>query len=70
MYGNTFPSVWCHTFDGGKEWYTSLGHDSTTYAEPDFRKHILGGLQWVLTGQKALDYSKAHAKTPDDPLPY
>jgi type 1 glutamine amidotransferase len=70
MYGNTFPSVWCHTFDGGREWYTSLGHDSTTYAQPDFRKHILGGLQWVLNGQKTLDYSKAHAKTPDDPLPY
>lgn len=70
IYGHTFPSVWCHEFDGGRQWYTSLGHDSTTYAEPDFRKHILGGLQWVLSKQKPLDYSKAHAKTPNDPLPY
>ncbi|SFQ02142.1 ThuA domain-containing protein [Parafilimonas terrae] len=70
IYGNTFPSVWCHEFDGGREWYTSLGHDSTTYKEPEFRKHIMGGLQWVLSKQKPLDYSKAHAKTPNDPLPY
>ncbi len=70
IYGNTFPSVWCHEFDGGKEWYTSLGHDSATYKEPEFRKHIMGGLQWVLSNQKPLDYSKAHAKTPNDPLPY
>ncbi len=70
IYGNTFPSVWCHEFDGGREWYTSLGHDSATYKEPEFRKHIMGGLQWVLSKQQPLDYSKAHAKTPNDPLPY
>jgi len=70
IYGNTFPSVWRHEFDGGREWYTSLGHDSTTYKEPDFRKHIMGGLQWVVSKQNPLDYSKAHAKTTNDPLPY
>jgi type 1 glutamine amidotransferase len=69
-YGGTFPSVWCHEFDGGREWYTSLGHDSKTYSELDFQKHIMGGLQWVLEKNKPLDYSKAHAKSPDDPLPY
>jgi type 1 glutamine amidotransferase len=70
IYGETFPSVWCHEFDGGREWYTSLGHDSKTYSEPEFQKHIIGGLQWVLEKNKPLDYSKAHAKSPDDPLPY
>lgn len=70
IYGGTFPSVWCHAFDGGLQWYTSLGHDSSTYKELDFQKHILGGLQWVLANNKPLDYSKAHAKSPDDPLPY
>jgi type 1 glutamine amidotransferase len=69
-FGNVFPSVWCHEFDGGRQWYTALGHDSTTYSEPGFRKHILGGLEWVVAGQGKLDYSKAHAVTPNDPLPY
>ena len=70
FYGNTFPSVWCHEFDGGRQWYTSLGHDSTTYATPEFQKHIMGGIIWVIGNNKALDYGKAHAKKPDDPLPY
>ncbi len=70
FYGASSPSVWCHEFDGGREWYTALGHDSTTYFKPDFQKHILGGIEWVIGNNKKLDYSKAHAKTPDDPLPY
>ncbi|PVD51355.1 ThuA domain-containing protein [Terrimonas sp.] len=68
--GTSSPSVWCHEFDGGRQWYTSLGHDSATYAEPEFQKHILGGIIWVIGKNKPLDYSKARAKSPDDPLPY
>jgi uncharacterized protein len=70
FYGGASPSVWCHEFDGGREWYTSLGHDSATYFKPDFQKHILGGMEWVIGRNRPLDYSRAHAKTPDDPLPY
>jgi type 1 glutamine amidotransferase len=70
FYGNTFPSVWCHEFDGGRQWYTSLGHDSATYTEPIFQKHLLGGIQWVIGKNKPLDFSRAHAKTPGDALPY
>lgn len=70
LFGNVFPSVWCHEFDGGREWYTALGHDSATYSHPDFERHILGGIQWVIGENRPLDYSKAYAKTADDPLPY
>jgi type 1 glutamine amidotransferase len=70
LYGTSFPSVWCHQFDGGREWYTALGHSGAKYSDPIFRKHILGGIEWVLQGNRKLDYSKAHAKSPDDPLPY
>lgn len=68
--GTSSPSVWCHEFDGGRQWYTSLGHDAATYADPEFQKHIMGGIRWVIGKNKPLDYSKARAKTPDDPLPY
>ncbi|MBX2925011.1 MAG: ThuA domain-containing protein [Chitinophagaceae bacterium] len=68
--GTSSPSVWCHEFDGGRQWYTSLGHDAATYDTQEFRKHILGGIIWVIGPQKALDYSKARAQRPDDPLPY
>jgi type 1 glutamine amidotransferase len=70
FYGGTFPSVWCHQFDGGRQWYTSLGHDSATYATAEFQKHIMGGIIWVIGNNKPLDYAKAKAISPDDPLPY
>jgi len=68
--GTSSPSVWCHEFDGGRQWYTSLGHDSTTYKTPEFQKHLMGGIIWVIGKNKPLDYNKASAKKPDDPLPY
>jgi type 1 glutamine amidotransferase len=65
-FGNVFPSVWSHEFDGGRQWYTSLGHNKEDYKDPNFRKHILGGIQWVIGDQEPLDYSKAYAQSPND----
>jgi type 1 glutamine amidotransferase len=70
IYGEVFPSTWCHEFDGGRQWYTALGHDGKTYSDPVFEKFIMGGIKWVIGENKPLDYSKAHAQSPDDPLPY
>jgi type 1 glutamine amidotransferase len=69
-FGNSYPSAWYHEWDGGRQFYTALGHDGTMYNDPIFRKHILGGLEWVVSVNRKPDYSKAHAKSPDDPLPY
>lgn len=65
-FGDVFPSVWCQEFDGGRQWYTSLGHNKEDYKDHDFRKHLLGGIQWVVSNQKQLDYTKAYARSPDD----
>jgi len=65
-FGDVFPSVWCHEFDGGRSWYTSLGHNKEYYFDEDFRAHILGGIQWVVEKGKKLDYSKAYATSPQD----
>lgn len=69
-YGNVFPSTWYHQFDGGREWYTALGHDAKDYSDPVFAEFIMGGIRWVVGENKPLDYSKARAQSPDDPLPY
>ncbi|MEO8852138.1 MAG: ThuA domain-containing protein [Ginsengibacter sp.] len=69
-YGTVFPSTWCHEFDGGREWYTALGHDGERYSDPVFEKFILNGIRWVIGENKPLDYSKAHAQSPGDLLPY
>jgi len=43
-----FPLAWYHEFDGGREFYTSLGHKIEYYSDPAFRKHLLGGIRWVM----------------------
>lgn len=50
VFGDTYPLAWYHEFDGGREWYTSLGHRSEHYSDPVFMKHILGGIAWVIGG--------------------
>lgn len=42
------PVAWSHEYDGGRVFYTSMGHTDTTYAEPLFQSHVAGGLKWVL----------------------
>jgi cytochrome c len=42
------PIAWCHNYDGGRSWYTGGGHTEESYAEPLFREHVLGGIQWAV----------------------
>ena len=44
--GADHPIAWCSNFDGGRTWYTALGHEPEHYDEPLLREHILGGIQW------------------------
>jgi type 1 glutamine amidotransferase len=41
------PIAWCHEFEGGRAWYTALGHPSSLYADPMFTQHLLGGIRWA-----------------------
>ncbi|MEN9358488.1 MAG: hypothetical protein RL095_23 [Verrucomicrobiota bacterium] len=45
--GKDHPVAWCHEFDGGRAWYTALGHTKQSYAEPLFLRHVLEGLKWT-----------------------
>ncbi len=45
--GSPHPIAWSHTFDGGRAWYTAMGHTIESYAEPDFLDHLLGGILWA-----------------------
>jgi type 1 glutamine amidotransferase len=65
-FGTVFPSVWWHEYDGGRSFYTSLGHEKTDYEKDDLRKHILGGIAWAIGLQKPRNYSKAYATKPTD----
>ena len=45
---NPYPLAWCHEFEGGRSFYTALGHKKEHYADPLFRKHLLGGIRWAM----------------------
>lgn len=52
------PMAWHHEFDGGRSFYTALGHFSEAYASPLFLKHILGGIQYAIGKNVVLNYKK------------
>jgi type 1 glutamine amidotransferase len=54
--GNDHPVAWCRKFEGGRMWYTALGHTEASYTEPLFVEHLLGGIQ-LAAGQKAGDFT-------------
>ncbi|UXP32315.1 ThuA domain-containing protein [Reichenbachiella agarivorans] len=45
------PISWYHEFDGGRAFYTALGHLPKTYSDPLFLEHIYGGVFYAATGK-------------------
>ncbi|MFC8829632.1 ThuA domain-containing protein [Streptomyces sp. NPDC057137] len=54
--GVDHPWSWCQNYDGGRSWFTAGGHDASAFSEENFRKHLLGGIQWA-AGNKPGDCS-------------
>ncbi|MDX1429526.1 MAG: ThuA domain-containing protein, partial [Rhodothermales bacterium] len=50
------PIAWYHEFDGGRAFYTGLGHTAASYSEPQFLQHLLGGIRYALGGNQKLNY--------------
>jgi type 1 glutamine amidotransferase len=45
--GQEHPVAWYHSDQGGRAFYTALGHTKESFSEPDFLAHLLGGVQWA-----------------------
>ena len=41
------PTTWCHEVGKGRAWYTGGGHTKESFAEPLFRSHLKGGVEWA-----------------------
>lgn len=50
--GQLHPVAWYHNFDGGRAFYTALGHNPANFSDPDFLNHLLGAIRWAATGKK------------------
>ncbi len=56
--GDHHPMSWYHDFDGGRAFYTNMGHTEGTFSEPLFLRHLLGGLRYAM-GTGTSDFSRA-----------
>ena len=46
--GDNHPMAWYHKYDGGRAFYTALGHTNESYSEPAFLKHLLAGIKYAM----------------------
>ena len=45
------PISWYHLYDGGRSFYTALGHIPLVYSDQTFLDHLYGGIYWAATGK-------------------
>jgi cytochrome c len=45
--GPDHPISWCRVAESAKVWATAMGHETASYSEPEFRRHVLGGIRWA-----------------------
>lgn len=45
---NNHPVSWFHEYDGGKVFYTALGHTKECFSDPIFLKHLWAGMKWAM----------------------
>jgi len=50
--GDSHPIAWYHNFDGGRSFYTALGHVPATFSDAAFLQHLFAGIRWAATGNK------------------
>ncbi|OLY91574.1 hypothetical protein SAMN05444008_103202 [Cnuella takakiae] len=50
--GKVHPMAWYHNYDGGRAFYTALGHLPTNFSNPAFLDHLYAGILWAATGRK------------------
>jgi type 1 glutamine amidotransferase len=48
--GADHPMTWLRTYDGGRSFYTALGHTPESYADPAFRTLLANAVEWAARG--------------------
>ena len=45
------PISWYHNYDGGRAFYTALGHIPLVFSDQTFLDHVYGGIYWAAMGK-------------------
>jgi len=46
--GDFHPLAWYHNYDGGRAFYTALGHTDETFLDPLFLNHLKEGIKYAM----------------------
>jgi cytochrome c len=57
--GEKHPVAWYRDFDGGRSFYTTLGHGDATYSNEHFLTLLRGGIVYAMGEGKPLDYGRS-----------
>ena len=60
--GAYHPMAWYKEFDGGRSFYTGLGHTPEQFRDPLFYNHLLGGIRYAIGLGTPVDYSRAYSE--------
>src|SRR5579872_3399142 len=50
--GADHPIMWRHEFEGGRSWYTGMGHTIESYSDPLYLKMLAAGIEWACGSSK------------------
>ncbi len=56
MFGD-HPISWRQEYDGGRSFFTTLGHTKEIYGDANYRNHVLGGIQWAAGQGNEFDFA-------------
>ena len=57
--GEKHPISWYHEFDGGRSFYTGMGHTIEAFQEPAFVEHLWGGISYAAGEGLPVDYNRS-----------
>ncbi|ASV29947.1 ThuA domain-containing protein [Maribacter cobaltidurans] len=60
--GANHPIAWYKEYDGGRSFYTGMGHTDEQFSDSKFLSHLLGGIKYAIGLGQPVDYSKAYAE--------
>ncbi len=55
--GESHPMAWYHEFDGGRSFYTGIGHTKESFSDENFTKLIWGGIDYAAGPGQPVNYS-------------
>ena len=59
------PVTWCQRYDGGRAWYTAMGHTEASYTEAEFLTQLLGGLETTAGAEQSESCGTWDVAVPD-----